>query len=70
MITPIDGGGRQVVLFALMLAVLLALGCHGIGHPKDLTSVSVALRRTACYGTCPVYAVTIHGSGLVEYLGE
>ena len=73
MITQINGGGRPVVLvlFVLMLAVFLALGCHGVGHPKDLRSVvSVTLRRTACYGTCPVYAVTIHGSGLVEYLGE
>jgi Domain of unknown function (DUF6438)/Ankyrin repeats (3 copies) len=73
MITQINGGGRPVVLvlFVLMLAVLLALGCHGVGHPKDLRSVvSVTLRRTACYGTCPVYAVTIHGSGLVEYLGK
>jgi hypothetical protein len=73
MITQINGGGRPVVLvlFVLMLAVLLALGCHGVGHPKDLRSVvSVTLRRTACYGTCPVYAVTIHGSGFVEYLGE
>jgi hypothetical protein len=72
MITQIDGGGRQVVLvlFALMLAVLLAVGCHNLAHPKDLRSVSVTLRRTACYGTCPVYAVTIDGSGLVQYLGE
>lgn len=30
----------------------------------------MTLKRTACYGTCPVYAVAIHGSGLVEYLGE
>jgi len=30
----------------------------------------VTLKRTACYGTCPVYSVAIHGNGLVEYLGE
>jgi Domain of unknown function (DUF6438) len=39
-------------------------------HPKDLRSVSVTLKRTACFGTCPVYTVAVHGSGLVEYLGE
>jgi hypothetical protein len=64
---------RQVaglVLFALVLVVLLAVGCHNLAHPKDLRSVSVTLKRTACYGTCPVYTVSIHGSGLVEYFGE
>jgi Domain of unknown function (DUF6438)/Ankyrin repeats (3 copies) len=73
MIKQIGRSTRQVaglVLFALMLAVLLAVGCHSLAHPKDLRSVSVTLKRTACYGTCPVYTVAIHGSGLVEYLGE
>jgi hypothetical protein len=53
-----------------MLAVLLAVGCHNLAHPKDLRSVSVTLKRTACDGTCPVYTVAIHGSRLVEYWGE
>jgi hypothetical protein len=73
MIKQIGRSTRQVaglVLFALMLAALLAVGCHSLAHPKDLRSVSVTLKRTACYGTCPVYTVSIDGSGLVEYLGE
>ena len=73
MITQIDKGARQVVdlvLFALILAVSFAVGCHSLAHPKDLGSVSVTLKRTACEGTCPVYTVSIQGGGLVEYLGE
>ena len=73
MIKQIGISTRQIaglVLFALMLAVLLAVGCHNLAHPKDLRSVSVTSKRTACYGTCPVYTVAIHGSGLVEYFGE
>jgi len=73
MIKKIGRSTRQVaglVLFALVLAVLLAVGCRNLAHPKDLRSVSVTLKRTACYGTCPVYTVSIHGSGLVEYFGE
>jgi hypothetical protein len=35
-----------------------------------MQSFSVTLQRTACYGVCPVYVVTIHGDGHVEYIGE
>jgi hypothetical protein len=73
MLKQIDRRARKLVVpipFALMLAAPFAVGCDGLAHPKDLKSVSVQLKRTACYGTCPVYTVAIHGSGLVEYLGE
>jgi len=53
-----------------MLAVSLAAGCHSLVHPNDLSSISVTLKRTACYGFCPVYSVAIHGNGVVEYFGE
>jgi Domain of unknown function (DUF6438)/Ankyrin repeats (3 copies) len=73
MIAEIGKGARHVPVLtpvALMLTVFLVAGCHTLAHPKDLRSVSVTLKRTACYGTCPVYSVLIHGDGLVEYLGE
>src|SRR5262249_17726839 len=53
-----------------ILLASLAFGCRAPAHSKDLESVSVTLERTACYGTCPVYIVTIHGNGLVEYVGR
>jgi hypothetical protein len=28
------------------------------------------LERTQCFGSCPAYAVTIHGDGNVEYVGN
>lgn len=59
-----------VELIALLSFASFAVACHSLAHPNDLKSVSVTLKRTACYGTCPVYTVSIHGSGLVEYLGE
>jgi hypothetical protein len=73
MIAEIDRGTRQVRVLtpvALMLTVFLVAGCNSLAHPKDLRFVSVTLKRMACYGTCPVYSVVIHGNGLVEYLGE
>ncbi len=36
----------------------------------DLSDVVVTMRRTACFGHCPVYTVTIYGSGRVEFRGE
>jgi hypothetical protein len=30
----------------------------------------ITLQRTSCYGPCPVYRVTVFGTGEVEYFGE
>src|SRR5215210_1852938 len=30
----------------------------------------ITLKRTPCYGPCPVYEVTVSGTGEVEYFGE
>jgi len=35
-----------------------------------LRSARIRLERTACYGTCPVYSVEIHGDGTVIWNGE
>src|SRR5215468_4723775 len=42
-----------LVLFAVILAVSLATGCHSPSHPNDLSSVLVTLKRTACYWDVP-----------------
>jgi len=36
----------------------------------DLTTLSITLQRTACYGSCPIYTVTLFGDGRVQYEGE
>ncbi len=36
--------------------------------PPD--DIRISLRRTACYGTCPVYRVEVRGDGQVTYEGE
>lgn len=35
----------------------------------DRTNVEVKLERTSCYGSCPVYSLTIDGDGAVSYHG-
>jgi hypothetical protein len=37
--------------------------------PAKPSNVLVTLRRTGCYGSCPVYEVAISRDGLVEYVG-
>jgi hypothetical protein len=38
--------------------------------PSELISVEIRLRRTACYGPCPVYNIHLYGDGRVEYQGD
>src|SRR5262245_33871147 len=32
--------------------------------------IEIGLSRTECYGPCPVYTVSVHGTGEVFYRGE
>jgi hypothetical protein len=36
----------------------------------DLNKVVITLERSQCFGSCPVYSVTIHGDGTVVYKGK
>lgn len=67
----------RTLLFAssgASLLLLAALWLPGRGyslvhanHPELLT---IKMSRERCRGMCPVYSVTIHGDGNVEYAGE
>ena len=37
--------------------------------PDNIKEVVVTLERTACFGVCPVYKLTIYGDGRVVYEG-
>ena len=66
-----------------ILAAIIILGIIGIAisfsmdflyipqtPPENLTDVEITLERTACYGTCPIYTISISGDGSVTYRGE
>ena len=38
-------------------------------HDADIKSLTIQLSRGPCYGRCPSYTITIHGNGLLEYVG-
>lgn len=46
------------------------VGLMGGVVPRDLSSVEIQLRRTGCYGPCPVYTIHLFGDGRVEYRGD
>ena len=70
-----------VVIFSLL--AVLAMGCittgkttgenaakqvaSSTGAPEKLV---IKLERTACFGNCPVYSLTINGDGTVVYDGK
>lgn len=55
-------------LFALLGAcALLACAPAPAAEARD---VSITLARSACFGSCPTYRVTINGDGAVVYQGS
>jgi len=70
-----DTSSKWVLLSsALALAALAALWFPGKGYAlaraKDLDSLNLEMWRTDCQIRCPVYKVTIHGNGAVDYVGD
>lgn len=53
-------------------ALCIALVLTGVvsGSDSNLSQSSVTLERGMCFGTCPVYNVTLFGNGSVMYGGQ
>jgi hypothetical protein len=52
------------------MAVVLLGWLLALVQPPDTRDAVITLQRTACFGACPVYTVTITGDGRVEYDGK
>ena len=63
-----------LTLMAVMLASVLVTGCAtnqtATLPPGDFEDVIITLERTACKGKCPVYLLTVYGTGTVVYEGK
>jgi uncharacterized protein DUF6438 len=67
-------------VIAALVALVVAAGCSRPsadvepGAPRTRAgapdSVRVSLERRPCFGTCPVYTVTLDGSGAVRFEGR
>jgi len=58
----------DVVLLALAAGCGVKPPAAGGGGPAH--DAMVTLERTACYGTCPIYSVTVYRDGTVVYDGK
>ena len=60
-----------MVVTILIAVALIVTGCARTQTliPNDLKDVTITLERTACFGVCPVYKLSIHGDGTVIYEG-
>ena len=66
--------GRAVVFVLIFTIAASAVADAQDGAPPRQSGfqpqeVSLRLERTICFGTCPVYQVTILGDGTVKYMG-
>jgi hypothetical protein len=63
-------GPRVVSLGAMRTVALVAASFFVTGLLRAESPITkIVLERTACFGTCPVYTLTIHSSGVVEFAG-
>ncbi len=51
---------------ALLIAVLTTPSCAAIAQEP---APVITLRRTACFGTCPVYSLEIFENGFIRFVG-
>ena len=61
------------MIIALILFSIPIIACSGSTTAPATSSspdVVITLERTACKGTCPVYTLTINGTGFVIYEGK
>lgn len=78
-LVPLHPLGRaRPLVWARPLAILLAAsfaGCSASSPasptgPIPSASDSIELGRGPCFGTCPIYTVTVRGDGRVRFVGE
>lgn len=68
---------RRLFLLAIFAAAVI-LGTtsvinsyiNGLPFASDGKDIIIKIERRPCFGKCPVYDVTVYGSGLVIYDGE
>jgi hypothetical protein len=58
---------RIAVLLAMSLSVTSSYALRAQPKAIDQSKVSITLERSACFGPCPVYRVTINGDGRVVF---
>jgi hypothetical protein len=60
-----------IAIAAMMLYIVLEQEKikNKLYEPTDIQNVVITLKRSACFGICPTYNLTIYGNGTVIYEG-
>lgn len=74
----LDSKKKRIIIAVFILIVFISvfyLACQyfdkkQLYEPKNIEDVIITLERGPCYGTCPVYNLTIYGNGTVVYYGK
>lgn len=65
---------RPVLLAIFVVAIIFAAAANSyvkrLPFTSDGKNIIIHIERLPCFGRCPVYTVTVYGSGLVIYDGE
>jgi hypothetical protein len=72
---------HKLIFPTILLSLMLTVACSSLKSdllkpdpfPKDAAvppDFAVTLKRTACFGTCPIYTLTIKADGSVVFEGE
>ena len=56
--------------FVLLLFIWLPARSYSLARARDLDTILIQVSRGACFGRCPSDTITIHGTGLVEYVSR
>jgi hypothetical protein len=59
-----------IAMAGLLLVITPFTGCKPEKNNVAQEDVVIKLERGACFGSCPVYTLTIFGNGTVVYEGE
>lgn len=64
---------KNILIFCVNCLLIFSMGACSQPKPsrntRDISTLRISLQRTNCYGKCPVYKVTLLGSGTIEFNG-
>ncbi len=60
-----------LLLQSIILSAIIVACSHSkpAVSSRDVSNARISLTRTSCYGKCPVYSITVYGTGRVEFEG-
>jgi len=61
---------KTIGLIAVLCMFLISCSHFPPEPPEDTSDIFITMKRTACYGPCPVYTLDINGDGSVSYNGD